>query len=128
MGVSLYPPPTAPAPAPVTVTSGLTPATNFSVNSFFATKMGGVCTISTSIKTTNGISTSASAPFNIADTTVATLPSGWRPRATVTAIFSTGYADGEADIRTDGSIILRTTNTYPIDPGGDFLVSATFVL
>jgi hypothetical protein len=97
-------------------TSGftITDPTQFSLSTFSARRFNGVVTIRIFVTVLKTISAGASAPYNLPDITVGTLPSGWRPPDTQMALFSTGYADGEADVRADGSIVVRTTNTYAL--------------
>jgi hypothetical protein len=113
VGASLYPPPTQ---GVETTTTGFTLAdsTQFSLNTFYARRFNGVVTIQVYLTTLKTISAGSTAPYNLPDITVGTLPAGWRPPITNTAIFSTGYADGEADVKADGTIVIRTTNTYSI--------------
>jgi hypothetical protein len=46
----------------------------------------------------------------------------------VTALYSTGYADGECDVTTNGEVTIRTTNTYSIEVGETIRCSGAFVL
>ncbi|WJN63434.1 baseplate protein [Streptomyces phage phiScoe56] len=128
MGASLYPPPVAPPETPTTVTSGVTAQTGFSLNNCFLTKLNGVATVKADLRVVTAMSAGSSAPYNLADTVIAILPDGWAPRATMTAIYSTGYADGECDITSDGKITIRTTNTYSLSVDDTVRVSATYVL
>ncbi|WJN63120.1 baseplate protein [Streptomyces phage phiScoe44] len=128
MGAALYPPPVAPAPSPVTVTSGVTATSGFSVNNCFLTKLNGVATVKVDFAINTAMSAGSSAPYNLADTVIGNIPDGWRPRATLTALYSTGYADGECDITANGDITIRTTNTYSLSVGETIRVSVTFVL
>ncbi|WLW38573.1 virion structural protein [Streptomyces phage Verabelle] len=128
MGAAIYPPPVAAAPSPVTVTSGVTATSGFSVNNCFLTSINGVATIKVDFAVKTAMSAGSTAPYNLADTVIGTLPDGWGPRATMTALYSTGYADGECDITSNGDITIRTTNTYPISVGETVRVSCTYVL
>jgi hypothetical protein len=125
MGAALYPPPVA---APVTTTSGCVATTGFSVNNFFATKINGVATVKADIKVVTALNTGSSAPYNLADTVCCNIPDGYRPRNTMTALYSTGYADGECDITPDGDVTIRTTNTYNLAANDTVRFSATYVL
>ncbi|QJD50670.1 hypothetical protein SEA_ISSMI_24 [Streptomyces phage Issmi] len=134
MGASLYPPPTQ---GVETTSSGFTIAdsTQFSLSSFSARRFNGVVSFQVFLSVLKTISAGSTAPYNLPDVTVGTLPAGWRPSMTQTAIFSTGYADGEADVRSDGTIVLRTTNTYSLRNATDgsggvadnIILSCTFV-
>ncbi|MEX1655508.1 hypothetical protein ABZ960_20365 [Streptomyces pseudovenezuelae] len=134
MGATLYPPP---AQGVETINSGFTIAdtTQFSLGSFSARRFNGVVSFLVVVGTLKTISAGSTAPYNLPDVVIGTLPSGWRPPVTQTAIFSTGYADGEADVRADGTVIIRTTNTYSIRNATDgsggvadnITVSSTFV-
>jgi hypothetical protein len=128
MGAALYPPPVAPAPSPVTVTSGVTATSGFSVNNCFLTSFNGIATVKADIKVVTAMSAGSSAPYNLADTIIGNIPDGFRPRATMTALYSTGYADGECDITSDGDVTIRTTNTYSLSAGDTIRFSATYVL
>jgi hypothetical protein len=128
MGAALYPPIVTPPPGPVTVTSGVTATTGFSVNNCFLTSVNGVATVKADIKVVTGLSAGSSAPYNLPDTIIGNIPDGFRPRATMTAVYSTGFADGECDITSDGDVTIRTTNTYSLSAGDTIRVSATYVL
>ncbi|QMP84569.1 baseplate protein [Streptomyces phage Endor2] len=128
MGASIYPPPVAPAPTPTTLTSGVTATANFTVNNCFLTKLNGVATVKADFRIDVAMSAGSSAPYNLADTVIGTLPDGFRPRDTMTALYSTGYADGECDITSNGNITIRTTNTFSLSVGETIRVSATYVL
>lgn len=134
MGSSLYPPPTQ---GVETISSGFTIAdpTQFSLSTFSARRFNGVVTIRVFATVLKTISAGSTAPYNLPDVTIGTLPVGWRPPETQTAIFSTGYADGEADVRADGTVIVRTTNTFdlrqatttPVQAADNVQLTCTFV-
>ncbi|WJN62722.1 baseplate protein [Streptomyces phage phiScoe15] len=124
MGASIYPPPVA---SPTTITSGLIAASGYTVNNFMATKFNGVCTVGFDLAITTPVSTSDGPP-HVGDHVIATIPDGYRPRRTLTGIYSTGYADGECDITAAGAVTLRTTNGYPFSAGETVRFSATYVL
>ncbi|WJN62647.1 baseplate protein [Streptomyces phage phiScoe10] len=128
MGAALYPPPVAPEPTPVTLTSGVTATANFTVNNCFLTKLNGVATVKADLRIDVAMSAGSSAPYNLADTIICTLPEGFRPRDTMTALYSTGYADGECDITWSGNVTIRTTNTFSLSVGETIRFSATYVL
>jgi hypothetical protein len=127
MGASIYPPPAAPPVTPTTTTSGLTTTASYTVNNFLGTKVNGVCTVGFDLAIVTPLSTTESPP-HVGDTIIAYLPLGYRPPRTVTALYSTGYADGECDIETNGEVTLRTTNGYKFSAGETIRVSCTFVL
>ncbi|AFV51345.1 hypothetical protein FDG66_gp25 [Streptomyces phage phiCAM] len=128
MGAAIYPPPVAPVPTPVTQTSGVTATANFTVNNCFLTKFNGVATVKADLRIDVAMSAGSSAPYNLADTVICTLPDGFRPRDTMTALYSTGYADGECDITWNGNVTIRTTNTFGLSVGETIRFSATYVL
>lgn len=92
-------------PSPTVITTGLTAASGFTVNSFVARKSGRLVTIDAEVITTNAISQSSG---NLSDTAIATLPDGWMPLSTVNGIFGNGLMDGEYTISTGGTITLRS--------------------
>lgn len=92
--------------ATASTTSGLTAATNFSVNSFQGRKVSGVTTVQVYVQYTGAGITATS--DNIADTTCCTLPSGYRPQEIITTNWDTGSSEGGCIINTDGTIVLRT--------------------
>src|SRR5690349_11328206 len=92
--------------SPTVITTGLTAQTGFTVGSFVAYKIGGhLISFYALIASTNAISASGG---NIADTPVATLPSGWWPLDQVNACFGNGSMDGEFIIDSSGVITLRS--------------------
>ncbi|MFF3249743.1 hypothetical protein ACFYWP_01765 [Actinacidiphila glaucinigra] len=121
----LYP---QPPEAPQVITSGFVPTSGFSVNSFEARKFNGVCSMAIDLAVLTAIIRGAGPPWNIADTLAGTLPAGFRPTRTIAALYSTGFADGEADITAAGNISLRTTNSYDIEVGDVVRMSAAWVL
>lgn len=125
MGASLYPPPVA---DPTVTTSGLTPGAGVTVNNFMGRKINGVCSFGFDLAVTTKFNAGATAPYNLADVVIATLPVGYRPARTITVIYSTGYADGECDVTTNGEVTIRTTNTYSIEVGETIRCSGAFVL
>jgi hypothetical protein len=106
----------------------VTATANFAVNNCFLTKLNGIATVKADLAVNAAMSAGSSAPYNLADTVIGNIPDGFRPRATMTALYSTGYADGECDITSDGNITIRTTNTYSLSVGETIRVSATYVL
>lgn len=88
-------------------TSGLTAATNFSVNSFYGAKKGGICTIFTNCQRTTSTLTQTSGNIT-PDTLMCTVPSGYRPPIELNGIWGDGTSFGEAAFYPDGTIYLRT--------------------
>ena len=93
---------------PTIVTTGLVAATDFTVNDFYASKSGRAVSVhcyllysGTGINLVSG---------NLPDTTLCTLPSGWRPQTTINAVWGDGTEDGECTIGTAGAITLRSSN------------------
>ncbi|WP_420312542.1 hypothetical protein ACOB87_37905 [Streptomyces sp. YS-B37] len=125
MGATLYPPPVA---SPTVTTTGLTPGSGVTVNNFMGRKINGVCSFAFDLAVTTKFNAGSTAPYNLADVVIATLPSGYWPARTVTAIYSTGFADGECDVTADGNVTIRTTNTYSIEVGETIRCSGAFVL
>lgn len=109
---------------PTTITTGLVPATGFTVTGFSGYKIGALASIFATVSNTNAISMSGG---NITpDVEIATLPDGWAPRDAINGVFGNGAMDGEFVILTDGTIQLRSavaniaasttlrlTTTYP---------------
>ena len=91
-------------------TSGLVPASGFTVNSFSGRKVNGFTTVHVYLLRTGGdIPTSGYViGDNLADTAMATLPSGWRPPELINAIIGDGNTDGEVIISAAGVITLRS--------------------
>ncbi|MFE4333959.1 hypothetical protein ACFRQM_32455 [Streptomyces sp. NPDC056831] len=95
-----------------TISTGAVAASGFGLNSFAARRVGGVCSFTVEV-TRTGTAIPSPAGGNIADTTVATIPTGWRPAYDVEGAASDGYGDGGVRIGTNGTVILRTWS-----PGG----------
>jgi hypothetical protein len=91
------------------VTSGVVDASGFATSSFVGRKVSGVTTIELFTNRTGAtITEGATNTGNVADTAVATLPSGYRPQEAVNCIVGNGSVDGEATIASDGSVVLRS--------------------
>lgn len=92
--------------------SGLTAASGFSVSSFSGRKVNGITTVQMFVTRTGAdIAQTASDSGNISpDTTVCTLPVGWRPPETINCICGNGSVDGEATISTIGGVVLRSVS------------------
>ena len=124
MGASLYPPTQE---APTVVTTGFTPTSGFTVNNFEARKINGVCSFGLDLAVVTTISAGTS-PWNLPDTVIGTLPAGFTPPRTYTAIYGTGFADGEADVTSTGTITLRSTNSWDLTAGNTVRISGSWVL
>lgn len=106
-----------------TVTSGVTPAAGWTVNSFEGRRVSGVTTVNL-LMTRSGadIAQSAADSGNITgDPLVCALPSDWRPGATANGNYGNGTVDGEFSINTAGQITLRSIS------GASGIVSGTNV-
>lgn len=89
-------------------TSGLTAASGFSVNNFWANRQGATVELNMYLNRTG--STITATGGNIADTQICTVPSGWRPNSasTINGTWDNGLAEGGFVIGTDGICTLRT--------------------
>ena len=103
-------------------TSGLVPAANFTVNSFYASRTGGTVFIHCYLNYTG--STITPSGGNITDTALCTLPAGWIPPTVLNALWGS-VVDGDSVIGTDGQITLRTSNGN-ITSGQNIRVTATW--
>ena len=94
-----------------TTIAGATAASGFTSISFSGRKLRGITTI-TVIATRNGgtVPETSAGSGNIGDTTMCTLPAGWRPPELIEAIWDSGFNDGGATINTSGTVVLRTTS------------------
>lgn len=88
-------------------TSGLTASTGFTVSSFAGYRKRGLCTI-TCFVTRSGADITATSG-NIADTSLCTVPSGYRPPVDLNGTWDNGATEGEATITTAGVVTLRTS-------------------
>jgi hypothetical protein len=107
-------------------TSGLVAATDFSVNSFSGRKVSGITTIHAYCEYTGAGINVAAVGDNIADTSMCTLPSGWRPPEIINAEWGSGSVDGECTISTAGVVSLRST-LNDIATGSNIRVTATWI-
>lgn len=108
-------------------TSGLTPATDFTVNSFSGRKVSGVTTVHIYLQYTGtGLTVSPNPGGNLGDVTIATLPSGWRPPETINALEADGSTMGEVTISTGGIVSLRVT-VSTISTGRNMRITATWI-
>jgi hypothetical protein len=107
-------------------TTGLTAGTDFSVNTFSGRRVNGVTTVHVYCQYT-GTGINVAAPGdNIVDTTMATLPSGWRPPETMNTNWGSGNVDGECTISSAGVISLRST-LNDIVTNANIRVTATWI-
>jgi len=98
-----------PQPSLTSTTSGLSVASGFSLNDFFAFRQGRSVTIDVFLTRTGGNIVATGG--NIADTVCCTLPVGWRPtHDTITSCFDTGIVHGGWVVGTDGLCTLRTSS------------------
>ncbi|MCI3272153.1 hypothetical protein [Streptomyces cylindrosporus] len=105
-------------------TSGLVAATNFTVNSFFASRSpGGSVLVHCYLNYTGAGITATSG--NISDTTLCTLPSGWFPPTVINAVWGDGSEDGECTIGTTGAVTLRSA-TATIPTGRNIRMTASW--
>lgn len=110
--------------AVTSVTTGLSPATGFSVNALLAKKTSGVCSIFVYLGVTTTITVSGG---NISpDTLCCTLPSGTWPPAIAACVWDNGTAGGGGIINTDGTVYLRSA-TGSISAGSNIQIAATYV-
>lgn len=111
---------------PTTTTSGLTAATNFSVNDFLGMRVGNLIVIDAYVQYTGAGITATNG--NIADTEICTLPSGWRPAEHVVDVsWDDGFEDGGLLIDTDGTCDLRTSSDT-IATGANIRFHAAFIV
>lgn len=94
-----------------TLTTGLTAATGFSVNDFYAIRSKGTVILDMYLNRTGADITATSG--NITDTQICTVPSGWRPNttSTITGNWDDGTAEGGFVVGTDGICTLRTASS-----------------
>lgn len=111
-------------------TTGLVAATGFSINNFEGRISGKLCTIDIYMnRTGTDIGTTTTTSSNISDTTMCTLPSGYRPSEVVQTIWGNGLASGDAIINTDGTVALRTSDyNQPVGQNSNIRVHASFIL
>src|SRR3546814_4068278 len=92
-------------------TAGATAATNFTLSDFSVRKVNGITQITiTCTRTTSNITETTAGSGNIGDTTMATLPVGWRQQELIEAMWDSCFNDGGATINTSGVLTLRTTS------------------
>jgi hypothetical protein len=92
-------------------TSGAVAASGFSVTAFSGRKVNGITTIDIICNRSGAaIAENPAGSGNIADTSMVTLPAGWRPPAFMQSFWDNGSNDGGATIGSSGLITLRTTS------------------
>lgn len=114
-----------------TITTGAATATGWTLSSFEARRRNGVVQV-LGYWTRSGATLLANP--NIADTLIATLPTGWRPVVLVEATASNGYGSGAVAIGGDGKMTLRAwagggpdRSDNALEKDTNVRVSATFV-
>ncbi|MFE3144750.1 hypothetical protein [Streptomyces scopuliridis] len=120
-----------PYPAPVTSTTGATAASGFTLINWSGRRRGNVVTINFA-SARSGANIPAEPTGNLADTPIGTLPSGWRPPASLAPIYAAvgdGFGDGECSIESSGVITIRSWSAGgSIVTGRNLRVTSTFVL
>ncbi|HEY1178980.1 MAG TPA: hypothetical protein VGF17_22735 [Phytomonospora sp.] len=114
-----------------TTSGGLTTAGGWSLSSFNARRRNGVVQI---LGTWSRTGAHLLANPNLADTLVATLPTGWRPVLLVEATAANGYGVGACAIGADGLMTMRswagggpTRTDNALEKDTNLRISATFV-
>jgi hypothetical protein len=122
-------------PQPVTTTtSGATAASGFTMINWEGWKAGPVTTINFACART-GSNIFSDKVGSIPDTTIGTLPAGWRPPDTIYACVGDGFGNGECAITAAGVISIRSwstnasgsTTTGGIITGRNLRVTSTFI-
>jgi hypothetical protein len=120
-----------PEPAAETLSGSITTAAGWSLNTFGARRRNGVVQV-VGYWTRTGATLLANP--NLADTLVATLPTGWRPVLLVEAVTSNGFGFGACAIGADGLMTLRswagggpTRTDSALEKDTNVRISATFV-
>jgi hypothetical protein len=100
-------------------------ATNFAVNDAVArtTHGGKIVYIRLDINSNNAITATAG---NIADTTIFTVASAYRPTEFTNANFSANPGTGEAQLNADGTVVIRTADAN-IAINGDLRMAFMFI-
>ncbi|MFE7782032.1 hypothetical protein [Streptomyces nigrescens] len=111
-----------------TTTSGASAQTGYTLLSFAARRVAGVCSFTLEAART-GAQIDANNAGNIADSPVALIPSGWRPASPVEAAISDGFGSGAALLGIDGDLRIRTWSANgAIAAGRTLRVSPCYVL
>jgi hypothetical protein len=117
-----------PPPNVATTASGATASSGFSLVSFSAYKISGVMAMVNIAVTRTGSTINADSAGNLADTELATLPSGYRPPEPIYAGVGDGFGAGECSIGTDGAINLRAwSSNGAIVAGRNLRITKTFM-
>ncbi|SBT89368.1 hypothetical protein GA0115233_100915 [Streptomyces sp. DI166] len=107
--------------------SGLTPGTDFTVNTFSGRKVSGITTVHCYLLYTGaGLNVSPDPGGNLGDVTMCTLPAGWRPPETINAIIGDGVQDGECTISSAGVVSLRSVFSS-IENGRNIRMTAVWI-
>lgn len=107
--------------------SGLSPAANFTVNSFSGRKVNGITTVHMYLQYTGtSLDISPNPGGNLGDITIATLPTGWRPPETINALEADGTTMGEVTISSGGTVSLRVT-VSSIPNGRNMRITAVWI-
>lgn len=114
-----------PEPSVASGTTGVSPATGFSVLDFFGFRQGRVVAFDLYLTRTGGKITVTNG--NLIDLPAATLPAAWRPtHSTITGCWDSGIVHGGFVIGTNGAISIRTAS-YDIDGGTNLRFHLTFI-
>ena len=105
--------------------SGLTAGAGFTVLGFSGRKVSGVTTVHCYLSY-DGSGLNPDATGNLADITMCTLPSGWRPPETINTTFGDGVQDGECTISTSGVVSLRSVFSN-IETGRNIRATAVWI-
>lgn len=109
-------------------TTGATAASGWSVSTFSGTKKSGMTWVNLVVQRTGGtIGETSSGSGNTAETACATLPDGWLPPETITALWGSTSNDGRATISTAGVITISTTSgSLGITSGDSIRITETW--
>lgn len=114
-----------PEPALASTTSGLSVASGFSLNSFYAYRQGRI--IAVDVYLNRAGATINESAGNIVDTVCCTLPSGWRPtHDTINGSWDSGVAGGGFVVGTDGICTLRSA-TGDVSNGSNLRLHVVFI-
>jgi hypothetical protein len=108
-------------------TAGAVSAAGWTVSSYRARRMNGVCSFTIEL-TRTGSKITASNVGNVEDTLMCAMPQGWRPATNTAAVAGSGFGFGEVRIEVDGQIYLRAwVSGGEISTGDTVRVSACYV-
>jgi hypothetical protein len=108
----------------VEVTTGATASAGFTLTSFTGRKVAGVTGVVVFMACTSTITATSG---NITDTSMVTLPSGYRPSEVIPAVWGNGSVDGEATISTAGVVTLRSSTGASIASGTNVRLAAAWI-